>query len=180
MRKWQWDLGNAVFSATVETDAHGTKSLNPLPLFGNEECLRLSAVGLAASLCYRGRAVRYFVELGFVGRSGLAEELARFTYGHVLKKGEYNDETLPAGALIAPVVPIVGSGKMIVDEIEVIRRSGFAVQDVVCVIDCDRGAFDALAGIGVRLHSLFTPDELLNWEKESIREGWEERLNAEF
>jgi orotate phosphoribosyltransferase len=65
------------------------------------------------------------------------------------------------GELVCLVEDVVTSGGALAEAVSALREGGLVVRHAVCVVDREEGGADALARIGVRLHSLFRASELL-------------------
>ncbi len=65
------------------------------------------------------------------------------------------------GELVCLVEDVVTSGGALAEAVSALRAGGLTVRHAVCVVDREEGGADALARIGVRLHSLFRASELL-------------------
>jgi orotate phosphoribosyltransferase len=65
------------------------------------------------------------------------------------------------GELVCLVEDVVTSGGALAESVSALREGGLVVRHAVCVVDREEGGTDALARLGVRLHSLFRAGELL-------------------
>lgn len=65
------------------------------------------------------------------------------------------------GQLVCLVEDVVTSGGALAGSVGALREVGLEVRHAVCVIDREEGGADALARLGVRLHTLYTAGELL-------------------
>jgi orotate phosphoribosyltransferase len=65
------------------------------------------------------------------------------------------------GELVCLVEDVVTSGGALAESVSALRDGGLVVRHAVCVVDREEGGADALARIGVRLHSLFRASQLL-------------------
>jgi orotate phosphoribosyltransferase len=65
------------------------------------------------------------------------------------------------GECVCLVEDVVTSGGAAIEAVEALREAGLRVANAVCVVDREEGGADALARLGVRLHSLFRAGELL-------------------
>lgn len=65
------------------------------------------------------------------------------------------------GDEIVAVDDVVTSAGSTIRAIEALRSSGYAVNHAFCVVDRQAGGRQALADIGVKLHALFSLDELV-------------------
>ncbi len=66
---------------------------------------------------------------------------------------------LRAGASAAVLEDVTTTGGSALRAVEAARRAGARVEAVVCVVDRREGAEEALAEHGVRLYSIFTPED---------------------
>jgi orotate phosphoribosyltransferase len=73
------------------------------------------------------------------------------------------------GELVCLVEDIVTSGGALAEAVSALRDAGLVVRHAVCVVDREEGGADALARIGVRLHSLFRSGELLAHRKSAAK-----------
>ena len=64
------------------------------------------------------------------------------------------------GELVCLVEDVVTSGGALAEAVSALREAGLEVRHAVCVVDREEGGADALARIGVRLHSLYRAGEL--------------------
>ncbi len=65
------------------------------------------------------------------------------------------------GELVCLVEDVVTSGGALADAVDAVRAAGLVVRHAVCVVDREEGGADALARLGVRLHSLYRASDLL-------------------
>ena len=56
---------------------------------------------------------------------------------------------------------VVTSGGALAESVSALREAGLVVRHAVCVVDREEGGADALARMGVRLHSLYRASDLL-------------------
>jgi orotate phosphoribosyltransferase len=56
---------------------------------------------------------------------------------------------------------VVTSGGALAEAVSALREAGLVVRHAVCVVDREEGGADALARMGVRLHSLYRASDLL-------------------
>lgn len=63
--------------------------------------------------------------------------------------------------LVCLLEDVVTSGGALVDSVSALREAGLVVRNAVCVVDREAGGADALARMGVRLHSLYRAGDLL-------------------
>jgi orotate phosphoribosyltransferase len=73
------------------------------------------------------------------------------------------------GELVCLVEDVVTSGGALAEAVSALREGGLLVRHAVCVVDREEGGADALARIGVRLHSLFRASELLAGRETSAK-----------
>jgi len=73
------------------------------------------------------------------------------------------------GELVCLVEDVVTSGGALAEAVSALRDAGLVVRHAVCVVDREEGGADALARIGVRLHSLFRSGELLAHRKSAAK-----------
>jgi orotate phosphoribosyltransferase len=69
------------------------------------------------------------------------------------------------GELVCLLEDVVTSGGALGEAVSAVRDEGLVVRHAVCVVDREEGGSDALARLGVRLHSLFRAAELLEMRK---------------
>jgi orotate phosphoribosyltransferase len=69
--------------------------------------------------------------------------------------------TFEHGELVCLVEDVVTSGGALAEAVFALRGEGLVVRNAVCVVDREEGGADALAGLGVRLQSLFRASDLL-------------------
>ncbi len=69
------------------------------------------------------------------------------------------------GELVCLVEDVVTSGGALAEAVSALREEGLVVRTAVCVVDREEGGSDALAGVGVRLRSLFRARNLLEMRK---------------
>jgi orotate phosphoribosyltransferase len=74
-----------------------------------------------------------------------------------------------SGDLVCLVEDVVTSGGALAESVAALRDEGLVVRHAVCVVDREEGGADALARIGVRLHSLFRASELLAHRKSAAK-----------
>ena len=74
-----------------------------------------------------------------------------------------------SGELVCLVEDIVTSGGALAEAVSALRDGGLVVRHALCVVDREEGGADALARIGVRLHSLFRASELLARRKSAAK-----------
>ena len=72
---------------------------------------------------------------------------------------EGNDH-IRAGARVAAIEDVVTTGGSGLKAVARLREAGYVVQDMFCVVDRQEGGEAAFAQEGVRLHALFTQEEL--------------------
>jgi orotate phosphoribosyltransferase len=77
--------------------------------------------------------------------------------------------TYGSGELVCLVEDVVTSGGALAETVSALRAAGLVVRHAVCVVDREEGGTDALARIGVRLHSLFRAGELLASRKSAAK-----------
>ena len=65
------------------------------------------------------------------------------------------------GDLVCLLEDVVTSGGALAESVSVLRDAGLVVRHAVCVVDREEGGADALARLGVRLHSLYRASDLL-------------------
>jgi len=104
----------------------------------------LGAVALAASASLASR-------LPFLIVRGKAKE-----YG----TGNRIEGAHEAGDRTVLVEDVVTTGGAACDAVRAVRQASLLCRVAVCVIDRQEGGADALARLGVRLHALFTADEV--------------------
>ena len=73
------------------------------------------------------------------------------------------------GELVCLVEDVVTSGGALAEAVSALREAGLVVRHALCVVDREEGGADALARIGVRLHSLFRASELLARRKSAAK-----------
>ena len=73
------------------------------------------------------------------------------------------------GEVVCLVEDVVTSGGALTEAVSALRETGLVVRHAVCVVDREEGGADALARIGVRLHSLFCASELLAGRKSAAK-----------
>ena len=73
------------------------------------------------------------------------------------------------GDRVCLVEDVVTSGGALAESVSALRDGGLVVRHAVCVVDREEGGADALARIGVRLHSLFRAGELLAGRKDAAK-----------
>ncbi len=73
------------------------------------------------------------------------------------------------GELVCLVEDVVTSGGALAEAVSALRAAGLVVRHAVCVVDREEGGADALARLGVRLHSLFRSSELLAHRKSAAK-----------
>ena len=73
------------------------------------------------------------------------------------------------GEVVCLVEDVVTSGGALAEAVSALRERGLVVRHAVCVVDREEGGADALARIGVRLHSLFCASELLAGRKSAAK-----------
>jgi len=71
--------------------------------------------------------------------------------------------------VVCLVEDVVTSGGALAEAVSALREGGLVVRHAVCVVDREEGGADALARIGVRLHSLFRAGELLAGRKSAAK-----------
>ena len=69
------------------------------------------------------------------------------------------------GDVVCLVEDVVTSGGALAESVSALREGELVVRHAVCVVDREEGGADALARLGVRLHSLFRAGELLAGRK---------------
>ena len=74
-----------------------------------------------------------------------------------------------SGELVCLVEDVVTSGGALAEAVSALRDGGLVVRHALCVVDREEGGADALARIGVRLHSLFRASELLANRKSAAK-----------
>ncbi len=70
------------------------------------------------------------------------------------------------GEVVCLVEDVVTSGGALAEAVAAVREGGLVVRHALCVVDREEGGADALARLGVRLHSLYRAGELI-----ALREG---------
>lgn len=65
------------------------------------------------------------------------------------------------GEVVCLLEDVVTSGGALAESVSAIREAGLVVRNAVCVVDREEGGQDALARLGVRLHSLYRASDLL-------------------
>jgi len=73
------------------------------------------------------------------------------------------------GEHVCLVEDVVTSGGALAEAVSALREAELVVRQAVCVVDREEGGADALARIGVRLHSLFRASELLAHRKSAAK-----------
>jgi orotate phosphoribosyltransferase len=73
------------------------------------------------------------------------------------------------GEVVCLVEDVVTSGGALAEAVSALREGGLVVRHAVCVVDREEGGADALARIGVRLHSLFRAGVLLAGRKSAAK-----------
>jgi orotate phosphoribosyltransferase len=63
--------------------------------------------------------------------------------------------------LVCLLEDVVTSGGALAESVSALREAGLVVRNAVCVVDREEGGADALARLGVRLHSLYRASDLL-------------------
>ncbi len=63
--------------------------------------------------------------------------------------------------LVCLLEDVVTSGGALAESVAALREAGLVVRSAVCVVDREEGGADALARLGVRLHSLYRASDLL-------------------
>lgn len=63
--------------------------------------------------------------------------------------------------LVLLLEDVVTSGGALAESVSALREAGLVVRNAVCVVDREEGGADALARLGVRLHSLYRAGDLL-------------------
>lgn len=86
------------------------------------------------------------------------------------KAKEYGTAKLAEGAEIkgkkvCVVEDVITTGGQVILSTQDLREAGAIVEDVICVIERNPEAREKLEGIGVRVHSLFTMEELIEASK---------------
>lgn len=81
------------------------------------------------------------------------------------KAKDYGTCKLAEGAMIEGrrvlvIEDVVTSGGQVAESITALRQHGAWIDHALCVIDRQQGGFQLLAQLGVRLHALFTMDDL--------------------
>lgn len=194
---WDYQLGLDVAYGSTTYNNAGSEIIDPSWMLQETWTMDRAAIKLIWLLTVRGKAASYWAGLG-LGGSLLAEKLACADMGYALyvnnvsrplRRGGSAYVTpefphsehemyvygarVPTGETVVPVVIGAWKGQLIAGGIRALREKTFTVTDVACVIDCNRGAAYVLSDIGVRLHSLFTPDQLLKWtDDREVRESW--------
>ena len=74
-----------------------------------------------------------------------------------------------SGELVCLLEDVVTSGGALAEAVSALRDGGLVVRHALCVVDREEGGADALARIGVRLHSLFRASELLAQRKSAAK-----------
>jgi orotate phosphoribosyltransferase len=69
------------------------------------------------------------------------------------------------GKMVLLVEDVTTSGGSVLTGIEILREAGAIVKDVICVVDREAGAFEKLAGAGVRLKALSTAGEIIDRDR---------------
>ncbi len=105
----------------------------------------LGAVALAASASMAS-------ELPFIIVRGETKE-----YGTANRiEGPFDREDI-----VCLLEDVVTSGGALAESVSVLRDAGLVVRHAVCVVDREEGGADALARMGVRLHTLYRAGDLL-------------------
>jgi orotate phosphoribosyltransferase len=65
------------------------------------------------------------------------------------------------GDVVCLVEDVVTSGGALAEAVDAVRAAGLVARHAVCVVDREEGGADALARLGVRLHSLYRAGDLL-------------------
>ena len=73
------------------------------------------------------------------------------------------------GARVCLVEDVVTSGGAALEAVEALREAGLECRAAVCVVDRGDGGVDALARRAVRLHALWTADDLLEAGKTAAK-----------
>jgi orotate phosphoribosyltransferase len=107
-------------------------------------------------------------ELGAVALASAASLASRLPFLIVRSKqksygtGNRLEGAFVPGELIVLIEDVVTSGGAAADAVRAIRQAGLECRTAVCVIDREEGSVDALARLGVRLHSLFRAGEVVD------------------
>lgn len=80
--------------------------------------------------------------------------------GHGMQRALEHPPTLGPGDQIVAIDDVVTSGVSTLQAVQAMRGAGFEIQDALCVVDREAGGREALEREGVRLHALFTLNEL--------------------
>lgn len=69
------------------------------------------------------------------------------------------------GNTVALLEDVVSTGGSVIKACESVRAAGLVAQDVYAVLDREQGGTEALAAAGLRLHAIFTRQELVSLAK---------------
>ena len=100
-------------------------------------------------------------ELGAVALAAAASLASRVPFlivrGEAKAYGTANrlEGAFSPGERVALIEDVVTSGGAAADAVRAVRQAGLECRTAICVIDREEGGADALARLGVRLHSLF-------------------------